>query len=983
MVNIPLARGLSNRVDERALEPPALAVLRNAEFEELGGVQKRRPFTALASGPDDIRRLVAYEDELLVFTSDELQTYSASSGDLQSRGRYFAAKVEEASVFTRSSEQTSCERAELGGVVVYAWIDASGSTSRVMVAATDKATGATLVYPTAQTSGTTRPRLVALTNRILLLYLSGTFLVCKPIAPATVAADIAAAAVTVNNGAHSTDAYLDAMPQTATTAVLGFRNTLGQVGVVTVNESGTVTQSNLGSGRSVDGPIAMAVAPNGTVALIRTAGTNLRADLLTSALADSTVNLLLGAGATTVNQVAAVFRLDNTCYVYWSSNEQATPPTNFATEWNTVTSAGAVGTEATFFNRLGVASRAFRYGSHAMVWLTFGTGSTTSSAQVQNTYFLVDQDGNVHAKAVPASGGGFATLRGQVPSVQAVSATQFAGCLVERRIIPIGPDERDYAQRSPREVIVTMDANEARRCVQLGRTLYVTGGQVMQYDGAALVELGFPIFPFNLSVVDPGTAGSLGAGTYAWTLSARWENAKGELERSTSAVFFDAAIAASRKAAIATSPVHVTGKRQTLPAYEIWRTLANPVFDSPYYLITSKSPTASGDNGYLENDPSVTNYATYNDNFSDSTLARKEPHPENGGVLENLAPPAATIIAAGQDRLFLAGIPGAPDRIAYSKLRGLGELAAFHDSLYLDLPADGGPITALAFLNDTLIAFKERGIYAVSGLGLDNLGGGDNYYARVISTDIGATSHDAVAVTPEGVLFHTPKGWHVLDRSLSPRYVGAAVADFDGFTFSAVHVVDSQHQVRCFGRDEGGPTAVVLAFDVVAEAWSEWTLGSDVRHSAWHDGAQVLATADGLERQESAHGASGYDFHLDVETPWIKLADLQGFRRIRRFMLLGEYRSAHRLRVRVAYDYDDTWIDDKTWTPSPTTVGGPLQVEHRPSRPKGQAIKIRITDLDASTSTPPAGEALKLTGLALEVGRKRGLYKRLPAAQKQ
>jgi hypothetical protein len=49
-----------------------------------------------------------------------------------------------------------------------------------------------------------------------------------------------------------------------------------------------------------------------------------------------------------------------------------------------------------------------------------------------------------------------------------------------------------------------------------------------------------------------------------------------------------------------------------------------------------------------------------------------------------------------------------------------------------------------------------------------------------------------------------------------------------------------------------------------------------------------------------------------------------------------------------------------------------------------QAIKVRFTAVaNADGTGVPSGEALKLTGLALELGFKRGLRPNLPAAQRQ
>ena len=65
---------------------------------------------------------------------------------------------------------------------------------------------------------------------------------------------------------------------------------------------------------------------------------------------------------------------------------------------------------------------------------------------------------------------------------------------------------------------------------------------------------------------------------------------------------------------------------------------------------------------------------------------------------------------------------------------------------------------------------------------------------------------------------------------------------------------------------------------------------------------------------------------------------------------------------------------------------------HGPSRQRIEAVRAKITIITAGRSgggeipaspTYPAADAVALTGLAFEVGLRRGLYARIPAAQKQ
>jgi hypothetical protein len=231
-----------------------------------------------------------------------------------------------------------------------------------------------------------------------------------------------------------------------------------------------------------------------------------------------------------------------------------------------------------------------------------------------------------------------------------------------------------------------------------------------------------------------------------------------------------------------------------------------------------------------------------------------------------------------------------------------------------------------------------------------------------------------------GLLFKSRKGWYLLNGGGAVQYVGSPVSSFDTDTVHGVHLVESQHQVRCL------TSARMLVWDYLANQWSEWTISNGTSATVWNS-TYTYGTSTGALVEQSTY--TNLTYGLDIETPWIKIADLQGSSAVRWVMLIGEYRSAHDLRVQIAYNYSEsdasgpTWLDDKFWTVSPTTVGGALQLRFGPKIHKVESIKLRITPYAVgSTSSKPTGEALRLTGLGLEVGAKRGLFRRLPAAQK-
>lgn len=988
----PLAAGLNTKADERALEPPELRTCKNAKFDELGGIQNRHPFSQAGSQLTDLRRLAVYENELLAFTKDKLYSWSDQDSDWIEKDTYFAPVVTEESVFTRSPEQDSPDRAQLSGVTVYVWKDVG---DQAYAAALDASTGAVLVGPTAQGASTTRPKVLALDSKILLFVKeSTTELKVKDIDPtsqSSLETDLESSSWTTIETTRI-QAYDVAEKTSTTAAVLWTRpGETDETGWAVVDEDATISSQNTVT-RSSSGPVAVAVSPDGWIFGFRDDGSmNVKVDVYTSAFADHAVDTTIGtissgsfdhfaaavrSHQTATEQTAGVYR----CYIFWSANETDSDSA-FETKYNyMLTDAATTGSQATFVKRLGIASRAFVHDGYVFLWLVFAGDSRAGSMNpegtaLQNTCFLFRDDLELVAKAAMNAAGGFHQHTGPLPTVQDLGSNKFACCVTERRLVRTGDEGDEFSGRGPREVQIEFDADAARRCVQLGRTLYIAGGQILQYDGEGLTEVGFHSYPWYFAAVDSGS-GSIADGDYSYVCSLYWQNAKGEEERSTTATVETVTASGGTSAvAITAIPLHVTKKQgaRSDPSFRVWRTRKDPPQGANFYLVTDLDPTATGDNRYIENDPSSNFFSTFDDVLADSSIADNAAYPENGAELASLAPPPASIIAAGPDRIFLAGIANDSHAVWYSKLRGGSEVAAFNGGNVVRLPKSGGDIKAIAVINRTPVIFKETAIYSLDGYGYTNVGGGANYEPRLVSPDVGATSGDAVAVTPDGVFFHSLKGWFQLDRSLSPRYVGGKIDEYDSSTFTAVHVMESEHQVRCVGK-----SSEVLVYDMIAQQWSEWTI-SDALHAVIHDGTYKYAGDDGYLYTEDSAAGGGHQ--LDIETAPIKLAGLIGDMNVRWISILGEYRSAHDLRIRLTRDDKTSEFQDTTWTVSPTTVGGPELVKLGPSITKVRSLRVRITSQAVGSTSAPSGEGLKLTGLALEVGFRRGLH-RVPQAQK-
>lgn len=849
IIDIPLAAGLNTKAETRAMQPPGLSVCKNAQFDEIGGTQTRKPYAEILDHASniiaDIRKIVEYEDEFVAFSKGKLWSYASGDGLWTERAEHLAVDVDEHPRFVSTAEQYDCDRIEKDGVTMYCWSEDTQSGTASYVAAIDSATGAVKLSPTEIKAGATRPRLVTTTNKICLAFaVIGTpAMWFRMYDPADLSSSEASQGL---SGLVAFDIIQD--PNTPTRVIAAAsRGTSYQISRYDETPS-QVTSSN--KARTTDGAISVAsdAIDGDAVCVAYSAGTAVRADILNDAFTDQTINSVITAYSTTVNQISAVYDGASTCEIFCSSAE-ATNNTQWASQYGSVDNAGTSGTPGVLVNRCGLASKAFEHDGSVYIWVAFAQVSVGDLvAQLQNSYFLYRSDGLLVAKAVASTAGGFSVSEGYLPGVQDLGSNAWAWCGINRGIVALGQGQKGYSARSPQDVVFAFDSDEARRTAVLGKTLYISGGQLMQFDGTNLVEVGFHTYPWDTGAL-PNGAGTP-SGTHNYFESYSWHNAKGEVERGTKVSIFDAS-PVNEKVDLTGSPLHITAKTGTAGevAVEFWRQVDAAPVGAPAYLVTSKDPSATGDNGYVENAPSDLALATITDNLSDAELIKLETWPENGGlILESLAPPAASIIVATQSRLIVAGIPGYPNRVGYSKERVQGEIASFHDILLVDIPPSGGDITAIAFLGETVVAFEESAIYALDGNGLDNGGGGQNYGPpRALPADVGAVSQEAVALAPNGIIFKSSKGWYLLGYGGQAQYIGAAVADYDSDTVKAIHVMEDQHQVRIL------TDARILIWDWLVPApdgtgaWSEWSVSDGVSACMFGDtyhytnGSKVLA----------------------------------------------------------------------------------------------------------------------------------------------
>jgi hypothetical protein len=1031
-LHIPFTRGADTKAHPFVLELPDLLVCQNGLFSEPGAINKRTGHTAIgtsiASGGDlsaiandnalgggtltGIRGLATRADELIAFGENSLDagvprvfSWSKSAAKWIDRGHYEGVKLDQKTVSSNPAEQVSWDRAEyISGdthVILYTWTEYDGGTGTVHLRLYDGHTGAALSDVVDLGANTQWARAINVGTKLHVWFVASSDLIkVKVIDPTNVAGTIGDAATTFVDTNQAGAAY-DIVKRGSTQALLvyHFENSgpADHYQIAIVNESGTsvstVTKSQ--SAKTGGSPITLAyqaTADRVAVFRVSAADDKVYGDIINgSTLADVTMNTLVVDTATTAWQrLTCAWReiADGDgfykCILFarYSSAAGLASSSTFVivsrylrNDAGTGTIAGPSG--STFWSvQADIGSKAFARGSKVYFYLRFDQQQNTH----QFTYILYREDGLVVARPI----GWNAAFEGNgfwLPQVEELASDRFTAMLPYRNKMTADRTQVLYSDINGKEVTVDFASSLPYRGVQLGKALYMFGGYTAMYDGQGVVEQNFLVAPAKLaSASTSSTGGFLTNGTRTYKVYWVWRNAQGEVERSTFIDAFTITLAhgtATQKVTFnVPSLVHTMklGTRE-LPNIEIYRNVNSG--GAVYFLITSLDPTnTSANNGHLVTDLDRDYITTWSDILSDTDLVSRLPDYLNVAAdgtteLDNLCAEASScVFGHGQGRIFAAGYED-ENKVRYSKIWQTDDIVAFNDANEIPFPQDGGRLVAIAPHDGGVIGFKRDRIYNTNGIGPNNRGQGAYEEPQLLAADTGCSDARTLVQVPGGWVFQSPKGFRLFTSGLQMKDIGAPVADYATAEYVAAIPVPGQNLVL-FVAATGG---TALAYDYYADAWSTWTNPVGVAAVLW-GGGYVYATSTGVFKSDtSVYTDNTSAYTLVVETPWIKFGGINGFGRCNELQILGQHKASHFLRVRIAYDYVDTWVDDRQWTPDTARY----QMRHGLKRPKCSAFKARFEDV-ANVGT--LGNSAALVGMSLKLGIKPGLS-RQPGSRSQ
>ena len=997
----PFIKGVDEETDDKVLPEPRLTSLVNHRVVRPGGLDCRKGVSQLGygeTGPDEPRRLAAFRDELLLFDATMLHVHSAALGwvGVEDSGSVVLESRDTLAMYARLDVVATAAAAR-SDRLVEAWTTYDGSTYELHVSVKE-IEGSTLVaatqVPVTSSTGLTCLKAASSGTSILVMWgdtanrIRGV-VVDSSTEGAWESGDIVEFA---DDCDQTGDQFFDLDGQSPDVVLAYASTTANTVALERLNASGVTQDSDT----------------------INVGGANPRVGIVGDVGSNSHLHVVFGTGASSEHKV---YRLDSDMSTAASYSEGP--------------GLGFDAAHGIACGKYDATNSAIVYGTTNYAKVAVHNGGAAPTLVSENIYSLVPvskpftRDGRVHFASqtfhdqinsygsivsVELTSGDWDRARcecrfngsrapSDVPANIAVCYGEpWAGqsSLSRRRdtafIIPIrglsrasDPVLRGATRTQPQALSViradsfTFNLNSGQQFlpVSFGGSLYVGGGQVMQYDGARLTEVGFYEYPDinDSDITVSSTGGALEDGSYIYGFCYEWPDNRGDLHQSAMVlrtVTVDEGTGTA-KVDIVTPSLQQTRKHWRL-AGDDRRTIGIGVYRSVADGQTLYRLEGPGVEHFVENNPDALTSGTYEDVYSSASISLEAREPAyttsaGGGELNNMPPPASRIMIAHQDRLI--GIMDEdPTKLWYSKSirnhRGL----AWNQALIVQLEDRA---TALASQDGNLMVFSEHRVYTVVGQGADNTGRGTSYEPpQLLSSETGCIEPRSVVSTPIGLFFRSHQGIMLMVRGgFSAVHTPQIQQTLETYPVVTSGVHDRANSRVCFAvcEDEDQDSdSRVLVYDYGSKVWSVYDYGDgftirslaiDNDNSTGNAGLLCWASA-GLVGDDHlvARETSAYSDTLRatesfisryLETGDLRPGGLAGYSRLKHATLLGETQGP--VNLVITEKHDGVTERARTWQMTAET-----ESQRRLSlvRQKARASSFRVEQTE-STAVDSAG----------------------------
>lgn len=948
---VPLAiQGLSDKTDNKQSVPGSVSVLENAEYSKVGKINKKKGYTtlpvAIAGGGSlsSLDRIYNYRDALVAIDGNNLYEFSEAQQKWEDKG-FVSQYTHDMDEIKRKPHISGSDGFKFDGQVSdTVYLDGYLFNREYVVDATTK----TIVKELGVETGSFVFRQLASFNGKVVYFFSGggipSTLKYFTIDPADLDASISP--TTIDSSV---------IPTGLTCAVSGnylyfaYYDSIG--GDIRINRFdtsfNTTTAATITPGAA--GEYLRMVAGTDVAWLIYFVSGTLYVTQYNSSLTATFAPVsTMTPPSGTINDYGVTGHDDSgTLTAYASYSKQNTAGTyDHLIQKNTVTSGGTTGTKSTWMYGYMIIASPISINNvwHMVVMKDVGGFGYA---------FLIDTDQNVYN----AIGNGTINIENiSLTSLASIGNGNYAIFMPTWSEIStatsaslFGTSGLSTSATASGMSLVTINTNGAYpiQGLVLNNVLHLTGGVAQIYDGESVKPAGSLTPPSVAGYTNVGTGGLLTAGLYTIDTTYAFYDAKGNRYESPPDIQTESIASGT------TNEITCIYAGDTLMANagaKMVIYLSEPDGTVTYFngavALTSTSTTSIGD---PVDGTEATPYYT-------------------GGILYNATNTAHKFASVYNNRVLFSGLEN-KRRVVASKVvdRYVGIVPA-DDILYFDELESDSAVSACVGWNDRVYIFKKNHISMRSGDLGNNLGEQSTLTeSEILATAIGMPQSyiSSVIATNQGVFFKaTNQGIYSIGGQTGLQYVGADVEDSNALTITGAVALEDKEQIRYTTSD-----GATLVYDYLVGKWSRFT-NYEAVGCCIYNGKFVFAQSDatiGKEDTSFTDGASTF-VTMKAVTNWISMSDLAGYQRVRRVHIVGTYKSAHNLTVKIAYDYDDTWSQTTVVTVDATK---PYEWRVDLGRQKCTAIKISIED----TYTDTLGESFDLSAVVLEIGVKKGTNK--------
>lgn len=524
---------------------------------------------------------------------------------------------------------------------------------------------------------------------------------------------------------------------------------------------------------------------------------------------------------------------------------------------------------------------------------------------------------------------------------------------------------------------------------ELGKSTYISGAVLSQWDGVRVCEAGFHFDPtVYLSGVSP-TGGLMAAGQYTYAITYGRMTATGELVRSRPSLTVPVTLVTST--GTVTLGAYVPGPSN----------LVDQDDDSIIFVEFWRSEVGTNSPLMFAGRVVVNLYSQTDISFTDlsATYAGAEQLYSDGvnGEIANTPPASPISICQWRSRLWMTD----GEQIYYTKEAAATRGAEWSQAFFVVPRGTPDRLSAVAPLGETLIVLSEDRTFYIYGDGPAADGSGSTLIGPMpIISELGCTQPAGIAQLPDVLLVPTRRGLQFLNGQRQYSYAGAPIEDTLAefpLVRCARHITGTNLVWICLANATltAGVTAI---YDTFHKTFSTLFATSDVSgqdligsSTIDVDGVHTWTASDG-----STYQAAPGDFRLNqgnysqvVETPWFKANGPSGELRIRRLLALMKREGTSAIRLDVGYDFTDAYQYSLTVADSgdpdfnlSTMEGEPntLQLRIPFPRQRCQSYRLRFTELPPAGAPPPSSAGFRFVSLRMTTSLRPGTGKLLSQA---